>query len=141
MCDEGPGCSENEDIITYDDVAQGNVRVEISHAGGEMEALAADLNTTVNGERCVFLLSGVRSLTCECRTSHATRSRRDAVQREVLGFRAQMKAMTDAYIKWGASQGEFGLDSDHTPPAPNEIEGTYKIEVVDIFSESSLYLL
>ncbi|KAJ7892561.1 hypothetical protein B0H14DRAFT_3081486 [Mycena olivaceomarginata] len=128
MCDEGSGCSENEDIITYDDVAQGNVRVEISHAGGEMEALAADLNTTVNGERCVFLLSGVRSPTCECRTSHATRSRRDAVQREVLGFRAQMKAMTDAYIKWGASQGEFGLDGDHTPPAPNEIEGTYKIE-------------
>ncbi|KAJ7737219.1 hypothetical protein B0H14DRAFT_2408192 [Mycena olivaceomarginata] len=42
--------------------------------------------------------------------------------------------MTDAYIKWGASQGEFGLDGDHTPPAPNEIEGTYKIEVVDIFS-------
>ncbi|KAJ7840271.1 hypothetical protein B0H14DRAFT_2587506 [Mycena olivaceomarginata] len=118
MCDEGPGCSENEDVITYDDVAQGNVRVEISHAGGEMEALAADLNTTVNGER----------------TSHATRSRRDAVQREVLGFRVQMKAMTDAYIKWGASQGEFGLDGDHTPPAPNEIEGTYKIEVVDIFS-------
>ncbi|KAJ7348100.1 hypothetical protein DFH08DRAFT_1001633 [Mycena albidolilacea] len=134
MCDEGAGCSENEDIITYDDVAQGNVRVEISHVGSEMEALAADLNTTVNGERCVFLLSGVRSLTCECRTSHATRSRRDTVQREVLGFRAQMKAMTDAYIKWGASQGEFGLDGDHTPPAPNEIEGTYKIEVVDIFT-------
>jgi hypothetical protein len=59
MRDEGPGCSENEDIITYDDIAQGNVRVEISHAGGEMEALVADLNTTVNGERCVFVLSGV----------------------------------------------------------------------------------
>ncbi|KAJ7703810.1 hypothetical protein B0H14DRAFT_2647720 [Mycena olivaceomarginata] len=102
MRDKGPGCSENEDIITYDDVAQGNVRIEISHAGGEMEALAADLNMTVNGER----------------TLHATRSRRDAVQHEVLGFQAQMK---------------FGLDGDYTLPAPNEIEGTYKIEVVDIF--------
>jgi hypothetical protein len=47
-----------------------------------------------------------------------------------------MKAMTSAYIKWGASQGEFGLDGANTPPAPNEIKGTYKIEVVDIFSGS-----
>ncbi|KAJ7767090.1 hypothetical protein B0H14DRAFT_2633106 [Mycena olivaceomarginata] len=117
MCDKGPGCSENEDTITYDDIVQGNVCVEINHAGGEMEPHVADLNTTVNGKR----------------TSHATHSRQDAVQCEVLGFRAQMKAMTDDYIKWGASQGDFRLDSDHTPPAPNEIEGTYKIEVVDIF--------
>ncbi|KAJ7819633.1 hypothetical protein B0H14DRAFT_3473004 [Mycena olivaceomarginata] len=97
----------------------GNVRVEISHAGGEMEALAADLNTTVNGER----------------TSHATRSRRDTVQREgpwLPGPDEGNDRMPTS--NGGASQGEFGLDGDHTPPAPNEIEGTYKIEVVDIFS-------
>jgi hypothetical protein len=54
MHDKGPSCSENEDTITYEDVVQGNVHVEISHAGGEMEALAADLNMTVNDKRCAL---------------------------------------------------------------------------------------
>ncbi|KAJ7824261.1 hypothetical protein B0H14DRAFT_2597388 [Mycena olivaceomarginata] len=79
---------------TYEDVVQGNVHVEISHASGEMEALAADLNTTVNDKR----------------TSHATCSQCDTIQREVLGFWAQMKAMTSAYIKWGASQDRQSMD-------------------------------
>ncbi|KAJ7922061.1 hypothetical protein B0H13DRAFT_1866128 [Mycena leptocephala] len=36
-----------------------------------------------------------------------TRRRRDVTQRRVLGFRGQMKAITNAYIKWAASQGTY----------------------------------
>jgi hypothetical protein len=46
-----------------------------------------------------------------------------------------MKAMTDAYINWGATQAEFGLDSTAPPPEPEMVETYYKVSVIDVFSQ------
>lgn len=46
-----------------------------------------------------------------------------------------MTAMTDAYIKWGATQGEFGFDSTPPPPDPETVQTHYKVMVIDVFSE------
>ncbi|KAJ7938087.1 hypothetical protein B0H13DRAFT_1852023 [Mycena leptocephala] len=106
-----------EDIpMTTEDVLQGRIELEISHAGGELQAqLQQDVNRTKRQD---------------------TRTRRDVVQRRVLGFRGQMKAITDAYIVWGATQGQYGLNAPPTPPAAAEgdVDGTYVLKVVDMFS-------
>jgi hypothetical protein len=57
------------------------------------------------------------------------------MQRRVLGFRGQMKAMTDAYINWGVTQAEFGLDSTAPLPEPETVETYYKVSVIDVFSQ------
>jgi hypothetical protein len=45
-----------------------------------------------------------------------------------------MKAMTDAYVNWGATQAEFGLDSTAAPPEPSTVQTYYKVSVIDVFS-------
>ncbi|KAJ7889418.1 hypothetical protein B0H13DRAFT_2341539 [Mycena leptocephala] len=102
--------------FNYGDVAEGNI--DISHAGGEMADLQDDLNQELNGKK----------------KRHDRRRRSDATQRRVLGFRAQMKAMTDAYVQWGATQGEFGVDSTTPPPEPETVETYYKVSVIDVLS-------
>ncbi len=46
--DEGPA------TFNYDDVAEGNSRIDISHAGGEMGDLQDDLNEELNGKKYVL---------------------------------------------------------------------------------------
>jgi hypothetical protein len=46
-----------------------------------------------------------------------------------------MKAMTDAYVQWGATQGEFGIDSTAPPPEPETVETYYKVSVIDVLSQ------
>ncbi|KAJ7699188.1 hypothetical protein B0H14DRAFT_3653270 [Mycena olivaceomarginata] len=59
----------------------------------------------------------------------------DRTLRRVLGFRGQLRAITDAYMKWGANQSGYGLDETAKPlsAAPGDIDGVYRIKVVDIF--------
>ncbi|KAJ7858418.1 hypothetical protein B0H13DRAFT_2237590 [Mycena leptocephala] len=45
-----------------------------------------------------------------------------------------MKAMTNAYVQWGATQGEFGLDLTAPPPEPETVETYYKVSVIDVLS-------
>ncbi|KAJ7796630.1 hypothetical protein B0H13DRAFT_2245375 [Mycena leptocephala] len=42
--------------------------------------------------------------------------------------------MTDAYVNWGATQAEFGLDSTAAPPEPSTVQTYYKVSVIDVFS-------
>lgn len=60
--------------------------------------------------------------------------------RRVLGFKCQMKAVTDAYVKWGATQSEYGLEAPlNAAPPPmvdDQADGVYSIKVVDMFSAS-----
>ncbi|KAJ7664162.1 hypothetical protein B0H17DRAFT_1162819 [Mycena rosella] len=53
------------------------------------------------------------------RKCYDTRKHWDSVEKRVLGFRGQMKAMTDAYIKWEATSGAFG---EGLPERPEEVE-------------------
>ncbi|KAJ7718135.1 hypothetical protein B0H16DRAFT_1797773, partial [Mycena metata] len=106
--------------FNYTDVAEGNIPINISHAGGEMGDLQADLDEELNG--------------VHKKKYHDKRTRWDSTARRVLGFRGQMAAMTDAYIKWGATQGEFGLDGTPNIPEAEQIQKHCKITVVDVFS-------
>jgi hypothetical protein len=47
--DEGPA------TFNYDDIAKGNIHINISHASGEMADLQDDLNQELNGKKYVFL--------------------------------------------------------------------------------------
>ncbi|KAJ7605703.1 hypothetical protein DFH06DRAFT_921037, partial [Mycena polygramma] len=111
--------------FNYDNVAEGNIEVDISHEGGEMGALQDELAKELNKAK---------------RKRHDTRTRWDTTQRRVRGFRAQLTEMTDAYVKWGATQGEFGLDAGPvpSPPPPEEVQMHYKITVVDVFRSEEL---
>ncbi|KAJ7885442.1 hypothetical protein B0H13DRAFT_2235276 [Mycena leptocephala] len=42
--------------------------------------------------------------------------------------------MTNAYVNWGATQAEFGLDSTTPPPEPETVQTYYKVSVIDVFS-------
>ncbi|KAF7371636.1 hypothetical protein MVEN_00019100 [Mycena venus] len=117
--------SEVEDgraAYSYNDVAEGNVGIEISHGGGEMAALQEELVEEKNRKK---------------KKGIDTRDRWDRTQRHVLGMRGQMSAITDAYVKWGATQGEYGLEGS-APEAPelDRVENTYPVRIIDIFSES-----
>ncbi|KAJ6551057.1 hypothetical protein DFH09DRAFT_1086373 [Mycena vulgaris] len=88
----------NSHEMTIDEALTGNIEFDISHAGGEFQD---QLKHEMDKAR-----------------AKDTRPRTDATLRRVLGFRGQMKAITDAYIKWGATQGEYGADSPAVPPSP-----------------------
>ncbi|KAJ6455997.1 hypothetical protein DFH09DRAFT_1116274 [Mycena vulgaris] len=88
----------NSHEMTIDEALTGNIEFDISHAGGEFQD---QLKHEMDKAR-----------------AKDTRTRTDATLRRVLGFRGQMKAITDAYIKWGATQGEYGADSPAVPPSP-----------------------
>ncbi|KAF8168794.1 hypothetical protein K438DRAFT_1774574 [Mycena galopus ATCC 62051] len=67
------------------------------------------------------------------RRQRDTRNRWDILQRRVNGFRQQMEAMTDAYMKFTAAQG--GRLEKEPPPVPPElVENAYTVMIVDIFT-------
>ncbi|KAJ7645339.1 hypothetical protein B0H17DRAFT_1216045 [Mycena rosella] len=117
--------TETDDPLTYHDVADGHVRIKISHAGGEMGDLQDNLNEELNSKKQ--------------RKRYDTRKRWDSVDRRVLGFHGQMKAMTDAYIKWDATYGSF---KEGLPECPeeDEIEKEYKLQVIDVFGTHTVYV-
>jgi hypothetical protein len=45
---------ESPAAFNYDDVAEGNICIDISHAGGEMGDLQDDLNEELNGRKYVL---------------------------------------------------------------------------------------
>ncbi|KAJ7710742.1 hypothetical protein B0H17DRAFT_1190439 [Mycena rosella] len=112
--------NKTQDVFTYNDVVDSSVRIKISHAGGKLEDLQDDLNQELNRRK-----QQMRQNTCK---------HWDTVDRHALGFRGQMCAMTDAYMKWEAAQGAFGMEGAPEPVVdPDNVEKTYRVEVIDIF--------
>ncbi|KAJ7216258.1 hypothetical protein C8J57DRAFT_1255344 [Mycena rebaudengoi] len=73
----------------------GETEVEMSHEGGEYsEALQEQLRKEVAEISKKKRWDG--------------RRRNDALVKRVLGFNGQLTAMTDEYMKWEQTQGEFG---------------------------------
>jgi hypothetical protein len=52
-----------------------------------------------------------------------------------------MEDIVDAYMSWSAVVGEVGLDSGCPEPPEDQVQGTYRIQVLDMFGESSPFLL
>ncbi|KAJ7303803.1 hypothetical protein DFH08DRAFT_985980 [Mycena albidolilacea] len=97
--------------------------------GGDFEDQAMDIDDVLRGD-VQFDISNAGGEFEE----EDTRNRKDKVLRCVLGFRRQMKAITSAYVKWGATQDEYGADPLGTPPpAGNTQDGWYCVKVVDLF--------
>ncbi|KAF8187398.1 hypothetical protein K438DRAFT_1907534 [Mycena galopus ATCC 62051] len=110
---------EDDDTFTYDDVVDGSVPITISHGGGEMADLERGLWEYIHGKKK--------------RRQRDTRNRWDILQRCVNGFRLQMEAMTDAYMKFTA--GQRGTLEKAAPPVPLElVENKYTVMVVDVFN-------
>ncbi|KAF8153707.1 hypothetical protein K438DRAFT_1474734, partial [Mycena galopus ATCC 62051] len=114
---------EDDDTFTYDDVVDGSVPITISHGGGEMADLERGLWEDIHGKK-------KRSV-----RRRDTRNRWDILQRRVNGFRLQMEAMTDAYMKFTA--GQRGSLEKAAPPVPPElVENKYTVMVVDVFIDT-----
>ncbi|KAF8178302.1 hypothetical protein K438DRAFT_1908475 [Mycena galopus ATCC 62051] len=110
---------EDDNTFTYNNVVDGSVPITISHGGGEMADLERGLWEDIHGKKK--------------RRRRDTRNRWDILQRRVNGFRLQMEAMTDAYMKFTA--GQRGSLEKATPLVPPElVENKYTVMVVDVFN-------
>jgi hypothetical protein len=52
-----------------------------------------------------------------------------------------MEDIVEAYMVWSAVIGEVGLDSGCPQPPPDQVQGTYSIQVLDMFGEHSPFFL
>ncbi|KAF8145140.1 hypothetical protein K438DRAFT_1782175 [Mycena galopus ATCC 62051] len=116
---------EDNNAVTYDDVVDGSVPIDISYRGGEMADLDRGLWEDIHGKtkRPVLFL----------RRRGDTRNCWDILQRRVNGFRQQMEAMTDTYMKFTAAQGS-SLEKEPPPVPPELVENAYTVMVMDIFT-------
>jgi hypothetical protein len=129
--------SENdEEPLNYSDVLDGTVPLDISHGGGELDDLQSELKETLGKKKrsvkpFPYRTHCLSDILCSAR--HDTRRRWDKTEKRVLGFRGQMRAMTDSYIKWAAAHGEFGLDGGPATPDEENVDSSYKVNVIDVF--------
>lgn len=63
------------------------------------------------------------------------RTRRNRIQRRTEGFARQISAIVDAYMQWMFEMGDDALTESYVPPPQAISQGTYKIKVLDMFSE------
>ncbi|KAJ7348546.1 hypothetical protein DFH08DRAFT_959943 [Mycena albidolilacea] len=93
--------------FTYGDMIDGAVPIDISYGGGEMQDMVQALSDDLHGKAR--------------RKCQDTRYRSDVVQCRVLGFRAQMKEMVDAYMEFSAAQGEHGMARGPVSPSDDDM--------------------
>ncbi|KAF5315642.1 hypothetical protein D9611_004979 [Ephemerocybe angulata] len=105
-----------DEQITPAGVLDGSTRLESSHAGGEFRDLVGEKK---------------RRRQIEYRTS-----RREQTHRRNDGFEKQMQQMVWAFMRWDELVGSRGFRSGGVPEhafQEREVQGTYKITVVDCF--------
>jgi hypothetical protein len=134
--EEGDEWQDDDGDFTYGDVIDGAVPIDISHGGGEMQDMAQALSDDLHGKarrwaRFVYALKCIKQGVFRKRQD--TRYRSDVVQRRVLGFRAQMKEMVDAYMAFSAAQGEHGMAQGPVSPSDDMVENEFRVMVVDVF--------
>lgn len=125
----------SDDWIMLDDILDGSRRLEVSHEGGELSALA-DLTDEwrksyvihVYSRNCYRLTLSSRL----CRVDY--RTRQDRTERRTQAFEKQMEAITEAYLDWSLKYADRD-DPVPDPPSPAD-SGVCSIRVVDLFSES-----
>ncbi|KAJ3519263.1 hypothetical protein NMY22_g13286 [Coprinellus aureogranulatus] len=101
-----------------DHILSGNIQVEWSHAGGEMNTLLQD-SEEVDQSR---------------RRYESTSTRRDRLERQTQGFEAQMADLVDAYMAWEMDLGDKSFDFAVPPSmAPGGADGMWEVQVLDIF--------
>ncbi|KAF9035952.1 hypothetical protein BJ165DRAFT_1615348 [Panaeolus papilionaceus] len=109
---------DDSDQITATDILNGNMLVDISHAGGELSNL----------------LSIGEDLFGKNRTkTHDYRTRRNRVENRTTAFNAQMNAMVEAYMMWMHVMGENALSGEYTPPPPTPGQQSTKLLAMDVF--------
>ena len=68
------------------------------------------------------------------------RTRRNRTQRRTDGFARQISAIADAYMRWMFEMGDDALTKSYVPPPQATVQGSYKIKVLDMFSESIFWV-
>ncbi|KAJ3576382.1 hypothetical protein NP233_g487 [Leucocoprinus birnbaumii] len=105
--------------VTAQDLLNGVVQVDLSHAGGEfLQILLDDPEYTAQ----------FKTKYKDCRT------RRDRVLARNEGFRIQLDAMARSYLEWRKSIESGGLDTADPPP-PADVGTGMTVTVVDTFWE------
>jgi hypothetical protein len=61
------------------------------------------------------------------------RTRRNRTVQRNKGFKRQFEGIVDAYISWSNAIGVEGLDASPPSVEPEFLQGTYKIQVMDVF--------
>ena len=124
-------------LMNIDDILDGSVTMGFSHAGREFQQiLEDDLQTEHRYELClhIILLATNKLFRQTCLDP---RTHRDRTERQTQGFATQLEDMIVAYMAWQASLEKGCLDSMPVPPPAEEVEGLYRITVMDVFREFS----
>lgn len=102
------------------DVLTGEIRVDISHEGGEFMQilLGEDDDEDPKGRQKKY---------------KDRRTRRDRLERRQEGFRQQLDVMTNAFMRWEASSSSSGLQN--AGPTVSPAAQGLKLQVVDVFGE------
>ncbi|RDB14995.1 hypothetical protein Hypma_016139 [Hypsizygus marmoreus] len=101
--------------ICVDDILDGTVPIELSHAGGEFQQLLED-DLQPKGKKCAD-----------------TRTCQNRVLLRNQGFISQMDAMVDAYLNWSEALGVSGEGVAAPLSTESITQGTYPVQVIDVY--------
>ncbi|KAL0572064.1 hypothetical protein V5O48_009903, partial [Marasmius crinis-equi] len=104
------------------DFYQGNVSVDISHAGGELRDLESAAEEEVEKQ------TPMRN-----RRKKDTRTRRDRIRERVDLFQAQMPAAVRAYMEWAMRDGGMRENISLATADESGLDGSMLVRVVDVF--------
>ncbi|KAG6809956.1 hypothetical protein H0H92_013921 [Tricholoma furcatifolium] len=112
---------EESYALDFTDLLDGSLPLDISHAGGEMDDIVADVlhEEQVKPQR----------------RDH--RTRRDRAERRNEAFGRQMAGMVVAYMQWHRAMGDEALSAQPAKPRGDLVEGGLKVQVIDIFATYS----
>jgi hypothetical protein len=121
-----------DDVLS--DILNGNQPINISHEGGEFNALL-NLENGIHQESvssqstCHFYFNIYCSQTKSHRAKYWTHHDREDNRNK--DFAKQIDAFTTAYMEW-----DLCCVNGSTPTPEQDASGTYTVHVVDVFSES-----
>lgn len=144
LVEDGAAIAQGDDVdmVNYEDVVHGRQPVDISHAGGEMHALAAGAAVLPRYQfrSCyfyfhLFLNTDLMSPSLCSKTRRVDhRTRRDRNERRQLGFQFQLEDLTDAYMSWCYRRDHgTGADGLHSQDDADGCMFTQNICVVDTY--------
>ena len=122
--------------INMQDILNGDAHLDISHAGGEFAALAAELNKDLWKTWVISCLSLEPDL-LGCSNHHQIprrfdgRTRHDRTERRERAFDKQMNSIAESYMDWSLKT-SYGRP---VQPEPGPSDGSITINIIGLYSE------
>jgi hypothetical protein len=127
--DNGYVTKEPMDI---NNVLDGTTGLDFSHAGGKFQhIMEEELHQQTRYVYYPKILSKIYGPNRRSCTDPQTRC--DCTELRDEGFKHQLGAIVDAYITWQEALGEGGLEATPPPVQKELLQGTYQVQVINVF--------